>query len=154
MDAGLLSDVIKHTPIMQQPQCGKLLTEAWEHKALVASGRPGCRDRYVQPWSNKVQYTCKYARRVLLGMQTHILQSYDATVADTVVLCLLLSSSVLCGVGSARIRPRRRSCSFANHTLLMEHSDAVSALAIVSGKLVSGSWDTTLKASSASFCKK
>jgi hypothetical protein len=148
MDAGLLSDVIKHTPIMQQPQCGKLLTEAWEHKALVASGRPGCRDRYVQPWRNNEHH--KYVRRVSLGMQTHVLRCCDAIMADTVVdLCLFLSTSLLCGVDSARIRPRRRSCSFANHTLLMEHSDAVSALAIVSGKLVSGSWDTTLKASRA-----
>lgn len=35
------------------------------------------------------------------------------------------------------------------HTLLTEHSDAVSALAVVNGKLVSGSWDTNIKAS---FC--
>eukprot|EP00611_Tribonema_gayanum_P012067 TRINITY_DN2257_c0_g2_i7.p1 TRINITY_DN2257_c0_g2~~TRINITY_DN2257_c0_g2_i7.p1 ORF type:complete len:623 (+),score=204.48 TRINITY_DN2257_c0_g2_i7:1975-3843(+) len=90
MDAGLLSDVIKHAPIMQRPECSALLTEAWEHKALVASGRAGFTD-------------------------------------------------------SARTRPRRRSCSFQNHTLLMEHSDAVSALAIVADKLVSGSWDLTIK---------
>lgn len=33
------------------------------------------------------------------------------------------------------------------HTLLMEHNDAVSALAVINGKLVSGSWDTNIKAS-------
>lgn len=31
------------------------------------------------------------------------------------------------------------------HTLLMEHSDGVSALAVINGKLVSGSWDTNIK---------
>jgi hypothetical protein len=46
---------------------------------------------------------------------------------------------------SLRTRPRRRSCSFKNHTLLMEHSDAVSALLVIGDKLVSGSWDTTIK---------
>ncbi|CAM9517986.1 unnamed protein product [Laminaria digitata] len=46
-----------------------------------------------------------------------------------------------------RTKQRRRSCSFKKHTLLTEHADAVSALAVVSGKLVSGSWDTNIKAS-------
>lgn len=31
------------------------------------------------------------------------------------------------------------------HTLLTEHQDAVSALAVANGKLVSGSWDTSIK---------
>lgn len=37
--------------------------------------------------------------------------------------------------------------SFQKHTLLTEHSDAVSALDVVNGKLVSGSWDTNIKVS-------
>ncbi|CAM9192667.1 unnamed protein product [Phaeothamnion confervicola] len=44
-----------------------------------------------------------------------------------------------------RLRPRRRSCSFRSHTLLAEHNDAVSALTMVNSRLVSGSWDTTIK---------
>ncbi|CAM9217281.1 unnamed protein product [Ectocarpus sp. 12 AP-2014] len=47
--------------------------------------------------------------------------------------------------GTPRTKQRRRSCSFKQHTLLKEHQDAVSALAVVNGKLVSGSWDTSIK---------
>eukprot|EP00752_Nemacystus_decipiens_P005043 g4580.t1 len=47
--------------------------------------------------------------------------------------------------GTPRTKQRRRSCSFKKHTLLTEHQDAVSALAVVNGKLVSGSWDTSIK---------
>lgn len=90
MDAGLLSDVIKFAPIMSQPLCSAYLVEAWEHQALVASGRSGKPD-------------------------------------------------------CPRTRPRRRSCSFKSHTLLMEHSDAVSALCVFENLLISGSWDTTIK---------
>lgn len=47
--------------------------------------------------------------------------------------------------GTPRAKKRRRSCSFKKHTLLLEHSDAVSALAVIKDKLVSGSWDTNIK---------
>ncbi|CAM9409507.1 unnamed protein product, partial [Hapterophycus canaliculatus] len=89
MDAGLLSDVIKHHEATKGPECQQLITEAWEHHALKAVGREG-----------------------LTGTRT---------------------------------KQRRRSCSFKKHTLLKEHQDAVSALAVVNGKLVSGSWDTSIK---------
>jgi len=44
-----------------------------------------------------------------------------------------------------RTSPRRRSCGFKNSHLLTEHSDAVSALTVFEDKLISGSWDTTIK---------
>jgi hypothetical protein len=91
MDAGLLSDVIKHHPAMQDPNRSALLTEAWEHQALMAAGRGG----KMSP--------------------------------------------------NARTRARKKSCSFRSHDVLREHSDAVSALTVVRGKLVSGSWDMTIK---------
>lgn len=37
------------------------------------------------------------------------------------------------------------SSGVQKHTLLLEHSDAVSALAVIKDKLVSGSWDTNIK---------
>ncbi|CAM9599703.1 unnamed protein product [Discosporangium mesarthrocarpum] len=95
MDAGLLSDVIKTHTVTQASQdsrCQALISEAYEHQALKAVGRPGL-------------------------------------------------------TSSRRTKPRRRSCSFKKHMLLTEHSDAVSALAVMKSKLVSGSWDTNIKAS-------
>ncbi|CAM9389207.1 unnamed protein product, partial [Chrysoparadoxa australica] len=47
--------------------------------------------------------------------------------------------------GCPRTRLRRRSCTFTNHKLLQEHSDAVSALTVVNGNLISGSWDSLIK---------
>jgi len=44
-----------------------------------------------------------------------------------------------------RTQPRRRSCGFKNSHMLRDHTDAVSALAVFEDKLISGSWDTTIK---------
>lgn len=84
MDAGFLSDVVKHHEAMKSPFCQGLLSEAWEHQALVATGRTG-----------------------------------KAGVTFT---------------------PRRRSCGFQQATIIQDHKDAVSALTVFSGKLISGSW--------------
>ncbi|KAJ8599737.1 hypothetical protein CTAYLR_003413 [Chrysophaeum taylorii] len=117
MDATFLADVVKPHPAMQTPARGALVAEAFEHLALKAAGR----DRGVlEGWP-----------ALAAGAEG---EAYD----------LRKRAQPRQQLVAARVWPPRldlaRSFDAKNG-----HSDAVAALCVCAGRVVSGSWDSTVR---------